>query len=1110
MGLLSQSKIFSKQKICDARKFCLALLPSFFFFLMMLFGLTNTVLADPDLSLTKSHSGNFTLDVIGTYTLTVTNHQSASSTIDTITLTDTLPTGLTYVSATGVGWTCGATNQVVTCSNPGPLAPSASSSITLTVNPTIAGNLTNIANVATTNDTDPSNDTASDPTLVNATPQPDLSITKTHSGSFTLGTNGIYTLSITNVGAAGTTGTITVTDTLPIGMTFVSATGAGWTCSAINQIVTCTNAGALAPSASSAISLTVGVNLAGTLTNRATVSVTGDNNASNNTASDPTLVNATPQPDLSITKTHSGSFTLGTNGAYTLTVTNVGAASTTGTITVTDTLPIGMTFVSATGVGWTCNPNNQIISCTNSGILAPSASSSLTLTVNLSVADGLTNIATVSTPGDQNTANNIARDPTTITADNQPDLSIAKTHSGSFTVGTNGSYLISVTNVGTANATGTITVTDTLPAGLSYVSGVGSGWTCTAANQVITCTVAGPITPASNRTITISVLPTLGGTLTNIANVSGAGDNNAANNTASDPTLVNPATQPDLSLSKSHSGNFTNGSTGAYTLTVTNLGNAGTTGAITVTDTLPSGITYVSASGTGWTCTNSNQTVTCNNPGPLAPSATSEINLSVSVNASGHLTNVATVSTAGDANSTNDTATDPTTVNASLQPDLSITKTHVGNFTVGIPASYTITITNIGSASTTGPTTVTDTVPLGLSFVAGTSTGWTCSALNQTVTCINPNLLASTSSSTIAINVNAQTAGNWTNVATVDTNGDNNFANNTASDPTVVNASPQPDLEITKTHTGNFIVGTNASYILTITNIGAAATSSALTVIDTLPVGLNFISGIGTGWTCGASGQVVTCTNSDSLARSATTTITISVDVDLSGGLTNIATVSTAGDTNHANNFTTDPTIVMPAGAVLLNAKMRVDLLTPFLTYTVIITNTGMHPQQDNAGHEFVSPIPLGTLFVPAQSHATTGLLTYDSANKKVHWDGAIASSESVTITFTVDATTLLAGNNETQVNTADTASLFITSWLLSLIFGAIAFFRRRRKLFIFVLLLLAMGLASTGCTVFTLRHAIICNQGQIYYDSDSNGTNDSVILTDDPRMPVDGAPTCL
>ena len=58
----------------------------------------------------------------------------------------------------------------------------------------------------------------------------------------------------------------------------------------------------------------------------------------------------------------------------------------------------------------------------------------------------------------------------------------------------------------------------------------------------------------------------------------------SGSSTAEDVT-VNSA---DLTVAKSHTGNFTQGQTGAtYSITVTNSGNATTSGTVTVTDTLP-------------------------------------------------------------------------------------------------------------------------------------------------------------------------------------------------------------------------------------------------------------------------------------------------------------------------------------------------------------------------------------------------------------------------------------------------------------------------------------------------------------------------------------------
>ncbi len=68
----------------------------------------------------------------------------------------------------------------------------------------------------------------------------DLAITKTHVGDFTVGVDGVYTLTVQNVGSGTLAGLITVSDAVPAGLTVVSATGTGWTCGIVGQLVTCT------------------------------------------------------------------------------------------------------------------------------------------------------------------------------------------------------------------------------------------------------------------------------------------------------------------------------------------------------------------------------------------------------------------------------------------------------------------------------------------------------------------------------------------------------------------------------------------------------------------------------------------------------------------------------------------------------------------------------------------------------------------------------------------------------------------------------------------------------------------------------------------------------
>src|SRR5690606_1362454 len=68
------------------------------------------------------------------------------------------------------------------------------------------------------------------------------------------------------------------------------------------------------------------------------------------------------------------------------------------------------------------------------------------------------------------------------------DLGIVKTADQSeFITGQNGSYTIQVHNYGPEDATGTTKVTDQLPAGLSFVSGTGEGWSCQSVGQEVTC-----------------------------------------------------------------------------------------------------------------------------------------------------------------------------------------------------------------------------------------------------------------------------------------------------------------------------------------------------------------------------------------------------------------------------------------------------------------------------------------------------------------------------------------------------------------------------------------------------------------------------------------------
>ncbi|MBY0505038.1 MAG: Ig-like domain repeat protein [Bryobacteraceae bacterium] len=163
---------------------------------------------------------------------------------------------------------------------------------------------------------------------------------------------------------------------------------------------------------------------------------------------------------------------------------------------------------------------------------------------------------------------------------------------------------------------------------------------------------------------------------------------------------VNP---PVLAVTKTHTGNFLQGGTGTYTVTVTNNGPGLTGGTITVVDTPPVGLTVTGMSGSGWTCTVGTQTCTTTSVAAANTSLPAiTVTVSVANNAALSLTNTVTVSGGGSTGSVQ--ATDPTTV----------VTTQAVTITVPSGIAYVLNGQNL-----TGPQTVN--LPAGTYTLATTS-----------------------------------------------------------------------------------------------------------------------------------------------------------------------------------------------------------------------------------------------------------------------------------------------------------------------------------------------------------------------------------------------------
>jgi len=730
-----------------------------------------------DLAIAKSHTGSFRQGGTGLYTITVSN-VGPGPTLGTVTVTDTVPPSLTVVGLSGSGWSCDVGSA--TCTRTNTLAAGqAYPAIVLTaiVASDAPSAVTNTATVAGGGELNTANNTDDDLTSID--PVADLTITKTRTVNFRQGDTGIYTITVGNAGPGPTIGRVTVTDTLPTGLTATGLSGSGWTCNV--GTVTCTRTSVLATGQNySAIVLTVTVanNALATVTNTVMVAGGGELNTTNNTANNVTPI--AQVADLTVTKTHAGVFRQSGTGVYTITVSNAGSVSTTGTVRVTDTLPTGLTATGLSGSGWACSVG--ALTCTQTTPLTGGQSYPaivLTVTVANNALAVVTNTVTVGGGGEFNTTNNIARDATTIIQ--AADLTITKTHTGSFAQGGTGVYTITVGNVGSGPTIGTVTMTDTLPPSLTLSALSSPNWNCVA----LVCSRSDTLNAGANYdpiVLTVTVAANAPSSVVNTVTVAGGGELNTSNNTDTDSTSIVQVS--DLTITKTHTGDFRQGGTGVYTLTVLNSGSVATSGTIRVTDTLPAGLTATGLRGsTSWTCTVA--TVSCTRSNSISAGASSSIVLTVTVasNALQTVTNTVTVDGGGELNTTNNTANNVTTI---IQvSDLTITKTHVGNFAAGGTGIYTITVSNAGAGPTVGTVTLTDTLPPSLTLAGMNGTGWTCAAL----TCTRSDPLAAGSSYTpvvLTATVAISAPASLTNSAAVSGGGELNTTNNTATDATTI------------------------------------------------------------------------------------------------------------------------------------------------------------------------------------------------------------------------------------------------------------------------------------------------------------------------------------
>lgn len=822
----------------------------------------------------------------------------------------------------------------------------------------------------------------------------DLRIAKSAVGTPVAGQAFTWKIKVHNNGGDPATGPIVVKDTIPAGVTDLSLSGTGWTCSSTTTEWTCVRSAAIASGGDAddiTATGTIPSDLAGgtSLSNTATVSAhTYDPAPADNSSTATTAV--TVLADLSIVKRLIGNVTAGQDATWTLDVTNLGPSTSRGPIVVKDTLPADATFVSATGTGWTCHETGGVVTCERAADLpATGASSADQITVVAKISASQTgaveNTASVTSTTEQpisRDAQDNNTDEVTTTPTRTADLFLQKSLKGTTNAvaGSPATYVLDVTNNGPSTATG-VKVTDTLPSYLTFVSGSGSGWSCSAADQLVTCTLTGSLGVGEKKTVelTVDVVSGHTGDIENTAKVVATEDpTGSTDDDTNTPDLVS-----DLQVQKTHVGDATAGRSVTYTVKVTNEGSSDTAGPIVVEDTVPDGMTFASDSSTAWDCDEDTGTVTCTFAGGMVDGDSKSFDLTFDVAPdAGPATVVNNVSVDGpntDPTSGNNTDSDDTDIvddaDVKVIKSVGVTSVHAGN-----EVTWTIDVTNAGP-STADSVSVSDALPAGVTVTSIDGTGWTCT--KAPLACSRESLAPGAAPTiTVVTTVGSGVAEGTrlTNVAEVTTStpGDDTSDND---DDASVETTTSADMALVKTHTGTPVAGQPFTFTLTATNDGPSDAQGPITIDDHLPVGMSYVSA-NDAWSCVASpvsntGQDVICTlvsGGPVVTGTDATALVMRVDVaaDQSGRtLVNEAGVESATtDPDTADNDDTDS--VTPTDGVdlsIVKSHTGPVEVGKQLSFAIAVHNDGPSEARDV---EVEDTLPTGLTFVSASGAGWT------------------------------------------------------------------------------------------------------------------------------------------
>ncbi|WP_330166581.1 beta strand repeat-containing protein [Comamonas koreensis] len=626
-------------------------------------------------------------------------------------------------------------------------------------------------------------------------------------------------------------------------------------------------------------------------------------------------------------------------------------------------------------------------------------------------------------------------------------------------------YTLTASNVGASPTTGTITIVDKLPQGVTIPAGSlpltganAANWSCSGAagSRLITCTSASAIPAAGSSvfgvTVNIGLLSATGPTATNKAKIGGGGD--PLNSTAPTEAAVDACTSnqspagcaldvdavnsPLLSLTNTDNTDVVlAGGTTTYTLTVNNVGNAPTAGTVTVVNALPTGMAYTGATSftSGlFSCsyTSSSNSVSCSTSSAIAAGSSAAISLPVSIasTAPSALVNLASVGGGSDSSKPNAPTVASTQscspaiaseiatgcaadTDAVKRVQLSLTKDD-GRFGiyVGGTTTYAFRVSNTGDTASVGTINFRDVLPGPMNWPATlTKTGanaadWICTRVSATeVSCASATPIAAggVSQFSLLANAGAMTSGSqYMNKARVGGGGDATLAtaaptadqvnactNNSIPAGCAIDlntAQTPPTLRLTKTHADpqSKAPGAAVAFTLTVANTGAEALTNTVRVVDVFPAGLSNVTVAATQgiFSCamgsGADSNVLTCNNTaGALAANASASIavTATVSATTSTTLVNKAQVGTDNTDPSTSSYPTSTTVAACTALNTPTAGCATDSVpvVPSATLTVVSSVNARAASTDQFSVGISNGGPSATTAGTATSASTAG-----------------------------------------------------------------------------------------------------------------------------------------